>query len=30
MVMKLYYPTGKKKEYVDNVVIYKNRGMDLE
>ncbi len=30
MVMKLFYPTGKKNEYIKNIIVYKNRGMSLE
>lgn len=30
MVIKLYYPSGLKKEYKKNVINYSNRGMNLE
>ena len=30
MVIKLYYPSGLKKEYRKNVINYSNRGMNLE
>lgn len=26
----MFYPTGKKEKYVENVIVYKNRGMSLE